>query len=83
MIRISLILISIFSLLYNLVFFFTPYFFVEMTHAETINIVSLEILEFNIRGIVLLNYFLVYRSQTKNYDLFTIITVISILQNLA
>ena len=81
MIRISLILISIFSLLYDLVFFFTP-FFLEMTNAETTNIVCLEILEVQYMGYCLLDYFLFIVLQ-QNYDLFTIITVTSNLQNLA
>ena len=38
MIKISLLLISIFSLLYGLVFFFAPYFFAELTLAEPTNI---------------------------------------------
>ena len=82
MIRISLILISIFSLLYDLVFFFTPYFFVEMTNTETTNIVCLEILEVQYMEYCLLDYFLFIVLQ-QNYDLFTIITVTSNLQNLA
>ena len=36
MIRISLILISIFSLLYGLVFLLIPYYFTELTEADNI-----------------------------------------------
>ena len=82
MIKISLLLISIFSLLYGLVFSFSPYFFVELTQAETTNIAWLRNIGASIFGILFLGLLLVYRSPSKNYDLFMIITITSILQTL-
>ncbi len=82
MIRISLILISIFSLLYGLVFFFAPYFFADLTQAEPTNIAWLRNIGASIFGILFLGLLFVYRSPSKNYDLFTVITITSILQTL-
>ena len=82
MIKISLLLISIFSLLYGLVFSFAPYFFAELTQAEPTNIAWLRNIGASICGILFLGLLFVYRSPSKNYDLFMIITVTSILQTL-
>ena len=82
MIKISLILISIFSLLYGLVFSFAPFFFAELTQAEPTNIAWLRNIGASICGVLFLGLLFVYRSPSKNYDLFMIITVTSILQTL-
>ena len=82
MIKISLLLISIFSLLYGLVFSFAPYFFAELTQADTTNIAWLRNIGASICGVLFLGLLYVYRSPSKNYDLFMIITVTSILQTL-
>ena len=82
MIKISLLLISIFSLLYGLVFSFAPYFFAELTQAETTNIAWLRNIGASICGVLFLGLMYVYRSPSKNYDLFMIITVTSIFQTL-
>ncbi len=82
MIKISLLLISIFSLLYGLVFSFAPYFFAELTQADTTNIAWLRNIGASICGILFLGLLYVYRSPSKNYDLFIIITITSILQTL-
>ena len=82
MIKISLLLISIFSLLYGLVFSFAPYFFAELTQAEPTNIAWLRNIGASICGVLFLGLLFVYRSPSNNYDLFMIITVTSILQTL-
>ena len=82
MIKISLLLISIFSLLYGLVFSFAPYFFAELTQAEPTNIAWLRNIGASICGVLFLGLMYVYRSPSKNYDLFMIITITSILQTL-
>ena len=82
MIKISLLLISIFSLLYGLVFSFAPYFFAELTQAEPSNIAWLRNIGASICGVLFLGLLFVYRSPSKNYDLFMIITITSILQTL-
>ena len=82
MIRKSLILISFFSLLYGLVFFFTPNFFAEITQADKTNIAWLRNIGASISGVLFVGLILVYKSPTKNYDLFAVITITSILQTL-
>jgi len=82
MIKISLLLISIFSLLYGLVFSFAPYFFAELTQAAPTNIAWLRNIGASICGVLFLGLLYVYRSPSKNYDLFMIITITSILQTL-
>ena len=82
MVKISLLLISIFSLLYGLVFSFAPYFFAELTQAEPTNIAWLRNIGASICGVLFLGLLYVYRFPSKNYDLFIIITITSILQTL-
>ena len=82
MIRLSLLVISIFSLFYGLVFFLTPNFFANLTDAETINIAWLRNIGASICGLLFLGLLVVHRNPSKNYDLFLIITITSILQTL-
>ena len=82
MIRLSLIFISLFSLLYGLVFFFTPSFFINLTQAETTNLAWLRNIGASICGVLFLGLLFIYKRPSKNYDLFLIITVTSILQTL-
>ena len=82
MIKVSLLLISVFSLLYGLVFSFAPFFFAELTQAEPTNIAWLRNIGASICGVLFLGLLFVYRSPSKNYDLFMIITITSILQTL-
>ena len=82
MIKISILLISIFSLLYGVVFFFAPFFFAELTQAEPTNIAWLRNIGASICGILFLGLLFVYRSPSKSYDLLMIITITSILQTL-
>ena len=82
MIRNSLVVISIFSLLYGLVIFLAPNFFAEITEAEKTNIAWLRNIGASISGVLFLGLLLVYKSPKRNYDLFIIITVTSILQTL-
>ena len=80
MIRKSLLVIAIFSLLYGLIFLLAPYFFAEITAAEKINIAWLRNIGASISGVLFVGLLLVYKSPRKNYDLFLIITITSILQ---
>ena len=82
MIRKSLIAISIFSLLYGLVFFITPNFFAEITRADKTNIAWLRNIGAAISGVLFVGLLLVYKSPKKNYDLFAVITITSVLQTL-
>ena len=81
MIRKSLLLISIFSLLYGLIFLLAPNFFAEITAAEKTNIAWLRNIGASISGVLFVGLLLVYKSPRKNYDLFLIITITSILTN--
>ena len=65
-----------------MVFSFTPYFFAELTQAEYTNIAWLRNIGAAICGVLFLGLLVVYRSPPKNYDLFMIITITSILQTL-
>ncbi len=80
MIRKSLIAISIFSLLYGMVFFLIPNFFAEITEADKTNIAWLRNIGAGISGVLFVGLILVYKSPKKNYDLFAVITITSVLQ---
>ena len=82
MIRKSLIFISLFSLLYGLLFFFIPHFFADLTKAEYTNIAWLRNVGASICGILFLGLLFVHREPSTNYDLFRIITITSLLQTL-
>jgi len=82
MIRKSLLLISIFSLLYGLFFLLAPNFFAEITAAEKTNIAWLRNIGASISGVLFVGLLLVYKSPRKNYDLFLIITITSNLKTL-
>ena len=70
MIRKSLLLISIFSLLYGLIFLLAPNFFAEITAAEKTNIAWLRNIGASISGVLFVGLLLVYKSPRKIYDLF-------------
>ena len=80
MIRKSLILISFFSLIYGLVFFLVPNLFAELSQAEKTNIAWLRNIGAAISGVLFVGLILVYKSPIKNYDLFRVITLTSLLQ---
>ena len=82
MIRKSLVLISIFSLIYGLIFFLSPNFFAEITEAKKTNIAWLRNIGASISGVLFVGLLLIYKSPKKNYDLFLVITTTSILQTI-
>ncbi len=82
MIKNSLLLIAIFSLIYGLIFLIIPGFFVELSQAEHINIAWLRNIGASITGVLFIGLLAVYLKPSKNYDLFLIITITSILQTL-
>ena len=83
MIRKSLIPISFFSLLYGVVFLIFPYFFANLTLAETTNIAWLRNIGASISGILFIGLIFVHIKPSQNYDLFLTITITSVLQTLA
>ena len=82
MIRKSLLLIAIFSLIYGFVFYFTPHFFADLTRADYTNIAWLRNIGAAICGLLFFGLFLVYKKPLQNYDLFLIITTTSLLQTI-
>jgi len=82
MIRKSLLFIAIFSLIYGFVFYFTPYFFADLTKADYTNIAWLRNIGAAICGLLFFGLLFVYNKPSQNYDLFMIITITSILQTL-
>ena len=82
MIKNSLLFIAIFSLIYGFVFYFTPHFFADLTRADYTNIAWLRNIGASICGILFFGLLFVYKEPSKNYDLFTIITITSIFQTL-
>ena len=65
-----------------MVFFFAPNFFAEITEADKINIAWLRNIGASISGLLFVGLLLVYKSPKKNYDLFLVITITSILQTI-
>ena len=65
MIRKSLIAISIFSLLYGLMFFLTPNYFAEITETDKTNIAWLRNIGASISGVLSIGLLLVYKSPKK------------------
>ncbi|MDC6448397.1 hypothetical protein PQZ42_04890 [Alphaproteobacteria bacterium] len=82
MIRASLILIALFSLIYGSIFLLIPNFFVELSEAKPINVAWLRNIGASISGVLFLGLILIYLNPSKNYDLFLIITTTSILQTI-
>ena len=82
MIRASLILIALFSLIYGSIFLLIPNFFVELSEAKPINVAWLRNIGASISGVLFLGLILIYLNPSKNYDLFLIITSTSILQTI-
>ena len=82
MIRLSLILIALFSLIYGLTFLFIPNFFVDLSLAEHTNVAWLRNIGASISGILFLGLILTYLNPSKNYDLFLVITITSVLQSM-
>ena len=82
MIRSSLILIALFSLIYGLIFLLIPNFFLELSQAKQTNVAWLRNIGASICGVLVLGLIIVYLNPRKNYGLFLIITINSSLQTL-
>ena len=83
MIRLSLLLLSIFSLIYGVYFLFFPYNFVSVTAAEIINIAWLRNIGASIIGLLFIGLLYIYINPEKSQKLLTIITITSIIQTSA
>ena len=83
MIRLSLLLLSIFSLIYGVFFLFFPSNFVNITAAEEMNIAWLRNIGASITGLLFIGLLYIYISPAKSLKLLTIITITSIIQTSA
>ena len=83
MIRLSLLVLSIFSLIYGVYFLFFPFNFVSITAAEEINIAWLRNIGASITGLLFIGLFYIYINPSKSHKLLTIITITSIIQTSA
>ncbi len=83
MIRLSLLVLSIFSLVYGVYFLFFPFNFVNITSAEETNIAWLRNIGASITGLLFIGLLYVYINPKKSLKLLTIITITSIIQTSA
>ena len=83
MIRLSLLLLSIFSLIYGVYFLFFPINFVTLTIAEETNIAWLRNIGASITGLLFIGLLYIYINPKKSLKLLTIITITSIIQTSA
>ena len=83
MIRLSILLISIFSLIYGIYFLFFPYNFVNLTAAESTNIAWLRNLGGAITGLLFIGLFMIYLNTKGSIRLLNVIIITSIIQTSA
>ncbi len=83
MIRLSLLVLSIFSLIYGVYFLFFPSNFVKITAAEEINIAWLRNIGASITGLLFIGLMYIYINPKKSQKLLTIISITSIIQTSA
>ena len=83
MIRLSLLVLSIFSLIYGVFFLFFPSNFVNITAAEEMNIAWLRNIGASITGLLFIGLLYIYINPAKSLKLLTIITITSIIQTSA
>ena len=83
MIRLSLLALSIFSLIYGVYFLFFPSNFVNITVAEETNIAWLRNIGASITGLLFIGLIYIYINPAKSLKLLTIITITSIIQTSA
>ena len=83
MIRLSLLVLSIFSLIYGVYFLFFPFNFVNMTAAEETNIAWLRNIGASITGLLFIGLLYIYINPKNSQKLLTVITITSIIQTSA
>ncbi len=83
MIRLSLLILSIFSLIYGVFFLFFPYSFVLITSAQEINVAWLRNIGASITGLLFIGLLYVYISPKNSQKLLIIISITSIIQTSA
>ena len=83
MIRLSILFLSIFSLIYGIYFLFFPYSFVNLTAAESTNVAWLRNLGGAITGLLFIGLLMVYLNTKGSIRLFNVIISTSIIQTSA
>ncbi len=83
MIRLSILFLSIFSLIYGVYFLFFPYSFVDLTAAESTNIAWLRNLGGAITGLLFIGLLMVYLNMKRSIRLLNVIIITSIIQTSA
>ena len=80
MIRFSILLLSIFSLIYGIYFLFFPYSFINLTEADTTNVAWLRNLGAAITGLLFFGLLMVYLNTKGSIKLLNVIIITSIIQ---
>ena len=80
MIRLSLLVLSIFSLIYGVYFLLFPFDFVRLTAAQETNIAWLRNIGASITGLLFIGLLYIYIKPEKSLKLLTIITITSVIQ---
>ena len=83
MIRLSILFLSIFSLIYGIYFLFFPYSFVNLTAAESTNIAWLRNLGGAITGLLFIGLFIIYLNTKGSIRLLNVIIITSVIQTSA
>ena len=83
MIRLSLLILSLFSLIYGVYFLLYPFNFVSLTKADAVNVAWLRNIGASITGLLFIGLLFVYINPKKSLKLLTIITITSIIQSSA
>ena len=83
MIKFTFLIISILSLCYGVIFLFFPYWFIELSAADSTNIAWLRNIGSTIVGLLFFGCLSIYNKPAGKLGLLKIITITSILQTLA
>lgn len=83
MLRLSILVLSVFSLVYGLYFLFFPYNFAALTNAEDTNIAWLRNLGGSITGLLFFGLLFIFIEPKKSARLLKIIIITSVLQTTA
>ena len=83
MIRLSILFISIFSLIYGMYFLFFPYSFINLTVAESTNIAWLRNLGGAITGLLFIGLLLIYLNTKGSIRILNVIIITSVIQTSA
>ena len=83
MLRFSILILSIFSLLYGVYFLFFPYNFTSLTNAEDTNIAWLRNIGGAITGLLFFGLLFIFIEPNKSIKLLKVIIISSVLQTTA